>query len=84
MSDGSYKDGLGTVAYALEGVTGMNRIVVVLKVPGMPADQSPYRSKLSGLYGIVMVEVICTHFEITSGVIEVGSNRLSALRKAFG
>jgi hypothetical protein len=31
-----------------------------------------------------MVEVICTHFDITSGEIEVGCDGLSALRIAFG
>jgi hypothetical protein len=85
VSDGSYKDELGTAAYVLEGKTKMNRIVGVLKVPGLPADQSSYRSELSGMYGIVvMVEVICTHFEITSGAIEAGCDGLSALRKAIG
>jgi hypothetical protein len=85
VSDGSYKDELGMAAYVLEGENGTNRIVAVLKVPGLSADQSPYRSELSGLYGIVvMVEVVCTHFEITSGAIEVGCDGLSALRKAFG
>jgi hypothetical protein len=55
VSDGSYKDNLGTAAYVLEGKTSKNRIVAVLKVPGLPADQSPYRSELSGLYGIVVM-----------------------------
>jgi hypothetical protein len=57
----------------------------VLAVPGAPEDQSSYRSELAGLYGIaMMVQVICEHFGITSGGIEVGCDGQIAIQRVFG
>jgi hypothetical protein len=42
VSDGSFKDSLGTAAYMLEGTNSDNHIVVVLVTPGMVDDPSPY------------------------------------------
>jgi hypothetical protein len=85
VSDGSYKDDFGTAAYVLEGETAANRIVCALATPGIPEDQSSFRSELAGLYGIVMmVQAICHQFGITSGGIEVGCDGLIALQRAFG
>jgi hypothetical protein len=85
VCDGSFKDAFGTAAYVLEGATMAKRMVVVLVTPGEPSDQSPYRSELSGLYGVVtMVHIICAQFKITSGAIEVGCDCESALRHVFG
>jgi hypothetical protein len=55
VSDGSFKDEFGTVAYVLEGATAANRIVGALAVPGAPEDQSSYHSEIAGLYGIAMM-----------------------------
>jgi hypothetical protein len=85
VCDRSFKDAFGTAAYVLEGATMAKRMVVVLVTPGEPSDQSPYRSKLSGLFGVVtMVHIICEQFKITSGAIEVGCDCKSALRHVFG
>jgi hypothetical protein len=85
VSDGSYKDKFGTVAYVLEGATAVNQIMGVLAVPGVPEDQSLYHSELAGLYGIaMMVQVICKYFGITSGGIKVGCDGQIALQRVIG
>jgi hypothetical protein len=85
VSDGSYKDAFGTAAYVLEGVNSDNRLVVVLISPGTPDDQTSHRSELAGLFGIVvMVNLVCEHFEITEGAVEVGCDSQNALRHVFG
>jgi hypothetical protein len=84
VCDGSYKDDFGMAAYVLEGATSVNRLVVVLVVPGTPANQSSYRSEVVGLYGVVvMVHLICEQYRITSGAIEVGCDCEGALRHVF-
>jgi hypothetical protein len=85
VSDGSYKDEFGTAAYVLEGENSDNRLVVVLVSPGRPEDQQSARSELAGLYGVVvMVNLVCEHFDITDGAVEVGCDSQSSLRHAFG
>ena len=80
ICDGSFKDEFGMAAYVLEGETSTNRIVVVLVTPGTDDDQSSYCSKLSGLFGVVvMVHFVCEQFAITDSAIEVGCNCESAL-----
>jgi hypothetical protein len=84
VSDGSYKEGFGTAAYVLEGETSENRIVAVLVVPGILEVQSSFRSELAGLYGVVlMVQLLCEHYGITDGAIEVGCDCEGALWKVF-
>jgi hypothetical protein len=85
VCDGSFKDAFGMAAYVLEGAMMAKCMVVVLVTPGEPSDQSPYRSELSGLFGVVtMVHIICEQFKITSRAIEVGCDCKSALRHVFG
>jgi hypothetical protein len=84
VCNGSYKDDFGMAAYVLEGATSVNRLVVVLVVPGTPANQSSYQSELAGLYGVVvMVHLICEQYGITSGAIEVGCDCEGALCHVF-
>ncbi|CAJ1951475.1 unnamed protein product, partial [Cylindrotheca closterium] len=56
ISDGSYKLGLGTAAVQLlprKGVT--ERIIVCCQTPGLPDDQSAYRSELIGLLAGILI-----------------------------
>ena len=43
-------------------------------VPGLPEDQSTYRSELAGILGVFLCsfEILTTHFLITSDTIEIG------------
>ncbi|CAJ1966331.1 unnamed protein product, partial [Cylindrotheca closterium] len=56
ISDGSYKRALGTVAVQLLPRKGeKDRIIVWCQTPGLPQDQSAYRSELIGLLAGIMV-----------------------------
>lgn len=84
ISDGSFKDKQGTSAWTIvdphtSSILGLN------SVPGHPDDQSAYRSKLVGLFGIVMVSnLLYTWAHITSEGFEVGCDGcLAVLNNAF-
>jgi hypothetical protein len=84
VSDGSFKDAFGTAALVIEGPDSTNRLESTLVLPGLPKDQSPYRSELGGLFGIVvLVHLICKVHNITSGSIEVGCDGQGALIQAL-
>ena len=54
-------------------------------VTGIAEDQSPYRSELAGVIGIlVTVDVIVKHYNITSGSITIAFDSESALWQAKG
>ena len=82
VSDGSYKDNGGTAAWILENNTGTQRIRGVVNVPGTVLDQSPYRSEIAGIYGIVVVvETIKEVLGMKKGRIIVGCDGKNALEQ---
>ena len=51
--------------------------------PGLPHQQSAYRSELAGLFAMVtMIEVVCSYYEIKGGMVELGCDGIQALRQA--
>ena len=85
VSDGSYKDQFGTAAYMLKGNTGTHHVVAVMVVPSDHHSQSPFCSELVGLDSIIhMVDLLCKMFTISTGLIQVGCDELSALTQTFG
>ncbi|CAJ1955058.1 unnamed protein product, partial [Cylindrotheca closterium] len=55
ISDGSFKNELGTAAVQiLVKHGGCHRIIIQCQTPGLPQDQSPYRSELIGLLAGIM------------------------------
>ena len=53
-------------------------------VPGFPSDQSVYRSKITGQYGmVVVVEIIKSLWVLKEGPITLGCDRLNALKEAL-
>jgi hypothetical protein len=85
VSDGSFKNQHGTAALVLCDPTAAlpssnSRIVGCHVTPGHPSDQSPYRSELSGIYGILcVVEEICKLYDIQSGNITIGCDNEKCL-----
>jgi hypothetical protein len=85
VSDGSFKDQHGTAALVLCDPTkalpsSTSRIIGCHVTPGNLSDQSPYRSELSGIYGILCVmEEICKLYDITSGKITIGCDNEKCL-----
>jgi hypothetical protein len=85
VSDGSFKDQHGTAALVLcdpatASPDSTTRIIACHVTPGDPSDQSPYRSELSGIYGILcVVEELCDLYRITSGSITIGCDNEKCL-----
>ena len=53
VTDGSFKDNLGTAAYTFRrSLADTRSITFVHMTPGMPSEISPYRAEIGGLYGI--------------------------------
>ena len=69
--------------WVLEDLHG-NHIRGANVIPGSKLDQSSYRGELGGLYAmILMVELLCKQYTITSGSIEISCDGLEALIKSF-
>ena len=84
VSDGSFKPGKGTAAFGfLNRITGM-KFRGCLRSPGHAEDQSPYRSELVGLAGIIkLVRNLEKEGKIPHGRIEVACDGKSALYQIF-
>lgn len=84
VSDGSFKDSKGTAAFVMEGKDSVGGLFGTLIAPGDPGIQSAYRSKLTGLLGIVVcVFSLCKAFNIQQGKVTVSCDGLAALNNAF-
>ena len=84
VSDGSYKEGIGTASYIIENLSGTERIIGLIEVPGHEDEQDSYRSELAGLYGIVLVlELLESYSTNIKGHIVIACDGKGALHKAF-
>jgi hypothetical protein len=81
VSDGSFKNERGTASMIILG-EGNSRIRADVHVPGEPVDQCSFRSEAAGMYSIcLMTEILCEHFKIQTGAIEIACDGLSPLQK---
>ena len=55
VSDGSFKDEGGTAAWIIENEAATQWIMGTVEVSGYGSDQSAYRSKLAGIYAMVVI-----------------------------
>jgi ribonuclease HI len=90
-SDGSFDEatGIATSGYQLCSATTElqfdNSITGANQSPGEAEDQSSYRSELAGILGVlVMVQSLCTLYEIQEGAIEVALDNKSAAEQSAG
>ena len=84
VSDGSFKDSQGTAAFIIEGASLEGRLVGVNVIPGEEDSQSPYRSELGGVAGILeALHCICIAQTVTSGHVTVGLDGEQAMKQAF-
>ncbi|CAJ1945364.1 unnamed protein product [Cylindrotheca closterium] len=88
ISDGSFKNELGTAAVQLlvkHG--GCHRIIIQCQTPGLPQDQSPYCSELIGLLaGIMAVDWLLEQWfpTLSTGpTVQIACDGLSAIEMAF-
>jgi len=83
MSDGSFKDSLGTMAWILMD-TVKAKLFGSTTVPGSAIDQGSFHRELAGIYStICMANHVCKYYSIQHGSITFGCNGLSALQQCF-
>jgi len=83
VSNGSFQDQQGAAAWTIEGYDKNNQILSKGSTPGSATDQSSYRSKLFGLWGIFKaLQQFCQVSNIQSGHIQVAYDALSVLHQA--
>ena len=84
VSDGSYKENLGTAAWIIETEKQDATVSGVAVSPGNGKIQSAYRSELLGLLAsIEMIEIMAKKFEIKEGGYTLACDGKSALKKAI-
>jgi len=84
VSDGSFKDDKGSVAWVLEDSTSLYHLSGHADSPGSPVEQSAYRSELVGLLELVMlIQELSMFHNISEGQVTVGCDNESALNLAL-
>lgn len=85
VTDGSYKDHLGTAAYTFQAsITDNRKITMVMTTPGMPTDITAYLAEVGGLYGIAtFLQWLHKRHDVSKGSITVGCDCKGALSKAM-
>jgi hypothetical protein len=86
ISNGLYKNERGTSAFLLQGPSKeQGRIIGVNRTPGNPSNQSPYRTELSGISGILAtLSILCQIYQISSGAVRIGLDGNSAMKESSG
>jgi hypothetical protein len=85
ISDGSFKDSMGTSSTVIYGDDEAHRIISVNAVPGHRQEQSAYRSELAGIEGaLAILESVCTVHDIQQGAATIGLDGQQALIEASG
>jgi hypothetical protein len=83
VSDGSYKNHIGTSGFILRGANRQIGAIGDNVVPGNPHEQSSYRSELAGISGVLaLVSAVCKKYDITDGSILLALDGEQALLKA--
>jgi exonuclease III len=82
VTDGSYKDDLGTAAFVILPDINATEdpFTCVNCTPGLPVDLDAYRAELGGIYGsIATVNMLASAFHVQNGGITLGCDCLSAI-----
>ena len=83
ISDGSYKDKMGTLATVIYGDDKTKRMMCVNAPPGHADEQSAYRSELAGIEGtLALLSSVCKVHDIHEGSVTIGLDGEQALIQA--
>lgn len=83
VSDGSYKDCIGTSGFILRGANRTIGAIGDNVVPGNPNEQSSYRSELAGISGVLaVVAAVCLKYDLSEGSLTVALDGEQAMLKA--
>jgi len=84
VSDGSYKDSLGTAAWMIQDMVSKQVLSGTSIIPGHTSDQSAYQSELGGIFSIVAtIHNICNYYNISKGMIQIACDGLGPLTQCF-
>jgi hypothetical protein len=84
VSNGSFKDAQGASAFIIEGSSSNGRLVGVNIMQGEEESQSPCRSKLGGVAGVLeALHCTCVAHSVTKGHVVVGLDGKQAMKEAF-
>jgi len=86
VSDGSFKDGQGTTAWMFHDSSNPKTSLGegALTTPGAICAQGSYRSKLSGIYGIVItINVLAMYYQQPHGSILIVCDGEAVLQKCM-
>ena len=85
VTDGSYKDDMGTAAFTFrDSIDGAREITMVHMTPGYTQDMTPYRAEMGGLFGIAaFLGRLHEGHHIPNGQITVACDCRSALDKVM-
>jgi hypothetical protein len=82
VSDGSFKNAIGTAAWVIQGDDRTDEIKGRCRVPGPDDWQSAYRSELCGMLGSIYCAITLAQKKgITKGKVRVGCDGLAALQQ---
>jgi hypothetical protein len=85
ISDGSFKDQLGTSSTVIYGEEEHNRMISVNTVPGHSQEQSAYQSELAGIEGaLAILESVCKVHDLQHCAATIGLDGNQALIEASG
>jgi hypothetical protein len=85
ISDGSYKDDMGTAAWRLFYINSEDQQWTgQLLGSGQPSYQSAFRSELAGLYAMItLVNLLVDYYEVPNGTVELACDGIQALECVF-
>lgn len=85
VTDGSYKDYMGTAAFTFRASPDDHReLTFVQMTPERPEELTPYRAEVGGIYGIMaFVNCLMRGRENSTGTLTVACDCLGALDRAF-
>jgi len=84
VSDGSFKDQMGSAAWTITIPQADTWIKGYTTIPGIGSDQCAYHSELGGIFSTVtMVNALCSYYSISRGAIQFGCDGLGPLQRCF-
>lgn len=83
VTDGSFKEGLGTAAFTLRAfLHDQNGFDLVNMTPGDTSSIDSYRAELSGIYGcIATINLLTARFQVTTGSVTLACDCMSAIHR---
>ena len=83
VTDGSFKDGLGTAAFTFKtNISDERSLTFAHMTPGMDTDVNPFRAEVGGLYGIAkFLSRLHQHHDLSGGQITVACDCKGALER---